>query len=328
MPDIYDVCIIGGGPSGHSASLYTSRSMLKTILFEGIDNPGGQLTKTTEIENYLGFPEGIDGYELCNNFRRQSEKWGTYIVSEYVERIKREEKENLFSVYFDEMNQYILTKSIIICTGSFARVLKFEGSEKYWNKGITSCAVCHGALPIFRNKPLFVIGGGDTAMEDALYLSRYTNEVYIIHRRDSFKASKVMQQRVFNNNKIKILWNSEIIKAYGDDNNEDMISMISVKNNKSDKITEYKASGVFYAIGHEPCTYFIRNSNININMEKDGYIITENDSTKTNIPGIFCAGDVREKDKKFKQAIVAAGTGCKSALECIEYLEYLEDLEN
>lgn len=325
MPDIYDVCVIGGGPAGHSASLYTSRSMLKTILFEGLINPGGQLTQTTEVENYLGFPEGIDGYELCNNFRKQSEKWNTYIISEYVEKIKYEYEEKIFSVYFDDMNQYILTKSIIICTGSSAKLLSFEGSKTYWNKGITSCAVCHGALPIFRNKPLFVIGGGDTAMEDALYLSRYTNDVYIIHRRDTFKASKIMQQRVFNNDKIKILWNSEIIKAYGDSDNDilSMLSMISVKNNKTGEITNYKASGVFYAIGHEPCTYFIKNSDININIDDEGYIITENDSTKTNIPGIFCAGDVRQKDKKFKQAIVAAGTGCKSALECIEYLESL-----
>jgi thioredoxin reductase (NADPH) len=325
MPDIYDVCVIGGGPAGHSAALYTSRSMLKTILFEGSTNPGGQLVQTTEVENYLGFPEGIDGYELCDKFRKQSEKWGTYIVSEYVEKIKYEDK--LYSVYFDDMNQCILTKSIIVCTGSFARVLSFEGSETYRNKGITSCAVCHGALPIFRNKPLFVIGGGDTAMEDALYLSRYTDDVYIIHRRDTFRASKIMQQRVFNNNKIKILWNSEIVKAYNDNNDNNMLSMIRVKNNKTNEIKDYKASGVFYAIGHEPCTYFIRNSNININIDNDGYIMTENDSTKTNIPGIFCAGDVRQKDKKFKQAIVAAGTGCKSALECIEYLESLELLE-
>lgn len=321
MPDFYDVCVIGGGPSGHSAALYTSRAMLKTVLFEGIDNPGGQLTKTTEVENYLGFPDGIEGYELCLKFKEQSEKWGTNIISEYVEKIKY--KENKYSVYYDDLNQYITCNSIIICTGSTSKKLIFEGSELFWNKGITSCAVCHGALPMFRNKPLFVIGGGDTAMEDALYLSKYSNQVYIVHRRDSFRASKVMQQRVFNNENIKILWNSEIIKAYSE-NNKDILDSIILKNKIDDSSTIYQAGGVFYAIGHDPSTYFLKNSDINIDMDDEGYIITDPDSTKTSMPGIFCAGDVRQADKKFKQAIVAAGSGCKASLECIDYIQSIQ----
>ena len=313
----YDVCIIGGGPAGHSAALYTSRGMLKTVLFEGIMNPGGQLTQTTEVENYLGFPEGIQGYELCMRFKEQSEKWGTEVLSENVEKITESEIEKCFNVYYDEMNKCIITKSVIICSGSTARLLEFEGSSQFWNKGITACAVCHGALPMFRNKPLFVVGGGDTAMEDALYLSKYTQEVYIVHRRDSFRASKIMQQRVFSNPNIKILWDTEIVKASG----TDLLESIRLRNNKSGEEKEYNASGLFYAIGHTPCSDFLRGSDLYIALDSEGYIITEEDSTKTTVDGIFCAGDIREKDKKFKQAIVAAGTGCKAALEAIDYLQ-------
>jgi thioredoxin reductase (NADPH) len=317
MPDKYDVCIIGGGPAGHSAALYCSRGMLKTILFEGMDNPGGALTQTTEVENYLGFPEGIYGYDLCQKFKQHSEKWGTNVISEYVDKITNSTEEGYFNVYYDYLNMFIMTKTIIICSGSVSKLLSFDGSQTYWNKGITACAVCHGALPMFRNKPLFVVGGGDTAMEDALYLSKYTSDVYIIHRRDSFKASKIMQQRVFNNPNIKILWNTEITKASGNNN----LESITIKNNKSGEETTHNANGLFYAIGHIPCTSFLNGSDITIDLDEEGYILTENDSTKTNIEGIFCAGDVRSLDKKFKQAIVAAGNGCKAALEVIDYLQ-------
>lgn len=320
MPDKYDVCIIGSGPAGHSAALYTSRGMLKTILFEG-NNPGGQLTQTTEIENYLGFPEGIQGYELCLKFREQSEKWGTEIVSEYVEKIKKSsDPVYKFSVYFDELNRFILAKAVIICSGSSSKTLSFTGSKTFWNKGITSCAVCHGALPIFRNKPLFVIGGGDTAMEDALYLSKYTSEVYIVHRRNLFRASKIMQNRVFNNPNIKILWNSEVVTA---SSNTEFLESITIKNNQTGEETEHKASGLFYAIGHIPSIEFIKNSDLVIFVDDEGYILTDQESTKTSTDGIFCAGDVRQNDKKFKQAIVAAGTGCKAALEVIDYLQQI-----
>ncbi len=310
---LYDVCVIGSGPAGHSAALYTSRGMLKTILFEGLD-PGGQLTKTTEVENYLGYPEGIHGYDLCSKFREQSERWGTQVITENVDKITRNDNnENLYNVYFD--NQYITTKTIIIATGSSARKLIFEGSEKFWNKGITGCAVCHGALPMFRNKPLFVIGGGDTAMEDALFLTNYTKEVYIVHRRDSFRASMIMQERVFNNPSIKILWDSEVLRASG----EQFLEKILVKN-KTGEETEYNASGLFYAIGSDPSTSFLRDSDVNIKLDQDGYILTESDSTKTSALGVFACGDVLAKNKKFKQAIVSAGTGCIAALEAIDYL--------
>lgn len=317
MNQVYDVAIIGGGPAGHSAALYTSRGMLKTILFEGTTNPGGQLTQTTEVENYLGFPEGIYGYELCAKFKEQSERWGTEILSENVDKITSSSVENCFNIYYDEMKKYIITKTVIICSGSKAKMLEFDGSLKFWNKGITSCGVCHGSLPMFRNKPLFVIGGGDTAMEDALYLSKYTKEVYIVHRRDSFRASKIMQQRVLSNPNIKVIWNSDIIKASG----TDLLESITLRNNKTEEETEHKASGLFYAIGHNPCSEFLRGSDLEIELDSEGYIITGDNSTKTRVDGIFCAGDIREKDKKFKQAIVAAGTGCKAALEAIEYLQ-------
>ena len=312
---IYDICIIGGGPSSHSAAIYSSRSMLKTILFEGSIDQGGQLIQTTHIENYPGFPEGILGYDLCLKFREQSEKWGTEIVSEFVSGISYNDNNKLFIVYYGN-NNYILCKSIIIGTGSKAKSLVFENSEKFWNKGITACAVCHGALPMFRNKPLFVVGGGDTAMEDALFLARYSKDVYIVHRRDSFRASKIMQERVFSNSNIKILWNSEIICSDGNQ----FLETISIMNNKNGEISQYKASGLFYAIGHSPSTDFLKNSDISINMDEEGYILTYPDSTQTSVKGIFAIGDVRASDKKFKQAIVACGTGCKAALEAIEYL--------
>jgi thioredoxin reductase (NADPH) len=315
MVDRYDICVIGGGPAGNSASIYTSRALLKTVLFEGFDN--GQLTKTTEVENYPGFPEGIQGYDLCQRFKEQSERWGTKIVSEYVERIAyNQDNPKEYRIYYDDMNRYIITKAIIICTGSVTKKLSFEGSEKFWNKGITGCAVCHGALPIFRNKPLFVVGGGDTSMEEALYLSRYSSEVYIVHRRDKFRASRIMQERVFNNNRIKIILDSEVIGAYG----ENLLESIRVRNLKTGEEIEHKANGLFYAIGHEPCTFFLKNSNMPIALDQEGYILTESNSTKTNVDGIFAAGDVLESEKKFKQAIMAAGSGCKAALEAIEYL--------
>lgn len=314
MSEVYDVCVIGGGPAGHSASLYTSRGMLKTILFEGTE-PGGQLTQTTEVENYLGFQDGIEGYNLCMKFREHSHRWGTQIVCEYVNKITR--NEDMYDIYFGDDNDYITTKTIIIASGSSARRLSFEGSEKFWNKGITGCAVCHGALPMFRDKPLFVVGGGDTAMEDALYLSRYTKEVYIIHRRDSFRASRIMQERVFNNPNIKILWDSEIVKASG----EVFLEKVLVKNNKTGEEREYDASGLFFAIGSDPNTSFLRDSDVKIKLDEEGYILTEADSTKTSVLGVYACGDVLAKNKKFRQAIVSAGTGCIAALEAIDYLQ-------
>lgn len=317
MSIIYDVCIIGSGPAGMTSALYASRGMLKTILFEGIE-PFGQLTQTTIVENYPGFPEGIDGYELCMKFKEQASRWGTEILSENVEKITSSSTENCFNVYY-EMNKYIITKTLIICSGSTARLLEFEGSDTFWNKGITACAVCHGSLVMFRNKPLYVVGGGDVACEDSLYLSKYTQEVYIVHRRDTFRASKIMQERVFSNPNIKVIWDSEVIKAKG----TDLLESITIRNNKTGEEIEHKASGLFYAIGHTPCSEFLRGSDLYIALDSEGYIITEEDSTKTTVDGIFCAGDIRDKDKKFKQAIVACGTGCKAALEAIEYLQGL-----
>jgi len=314
MCEVYDVCIIGSGPSGHSAALYTSRGMLNTILFEG-NMPGGALTQTTEVENYIGFPDGIQGYELCMKFRDHSEKWGTQIVSEYVNKITR--NEDMYDIYFGDDNDYITTRTIIIATGSSAKRLTFEGSEKFWNKGISTCSVCDGALPMFRDKPLFVVGGGDTAMEDALYLSRYTKEVYIVHRRDSFRASKIMQERVFNNPNIKILWDSEIVRASG----EEFLEKVLVKNREKGEEREYDASGLFYAIGSDPNTSFLKDSDVKIKLDGEGYILTEADSTKTSALGVYACGDVLAKNKKFRQAIVSAGTGCIAALEAIEYLQ-------
>jgi thioredoxin reductase (NADPH) len=308
----YDVCIIGSGPAAHTAAIYTSRACLKTVLFEGwMANdvaPGGQLTTTTDVENFPGFPGGIEGGELCNKFREQSSSFGTEIITETVLSIDNSERP--FIVRTKERK--ISAKAVIIATGAKAKRLTFEGSEDFWNSGISACAVCDGAAPIFRNKPLAVVGGGDTAMEEATFLSKYASHVYIIHRRDTFNASKIMQQRVFDNPKIEVIWNSEVIKAKGDT----LLRGITLKNNVTGAVFDMQVNGLFYAIGHEPASKFVAEQ---INTDKDGYILVESGSTKTNVPGIFAAGDV--VDKVYKQAITAAGTGCMAAIDVINFLE-------
>lgn len=307
---ICDVCIIGSGPAAHTAAIYTARANLVTVLFEGSFNiyPGGQLTKTTDVENFPGFPDGILGYELCENFRKQSEKYGTIIIQETVEKIDTISRP--FKIF--SQTYQVEAKSIIIATGATAKTMSFDGSDTFWNRGISACAVCDGALPIFRNKPIAVIGGGDTAMEEALFLSKYGSKVYLIHRRDIFRASKIMQERVFNNEKIEIVWDSEVISARG----SNFLESILLRNNKNGEEKIIEVSGLFYGIGHEPSTKFL---NGQLELDENGYIITKPDSTETSVKGVFAAGDV--KDKKWKQAITAAGSGCMAGLEVIRYLE-------
>lgn len=310
----YDVAIIGAGPAACTAALYTSRAKLKTLIIEGdIEKgivPGGQLTTTTEVENFPGFPEGIDGTELVDKMKEQAERFGTSILSETIIGVNFTNKLN-YELYYKD-NKKIKCKSVIICTGAIARKLVFKNSDKFWNKGISACAVCDGGLPMFRNKPLAVIGGGDSAMEEATFLSKYASKVYLIHRRDTFRASKIMQERVFNNNKIEILYNYIVKGADG----QEMLSNIEIESTINNQTKQLEVNGLFFAIGHEPMTNIFKNY---INLDNEKYIITEGESTKTNIPGVFAAGDV--KDKKWRQAITAAGSGCIAALEVEEYLQ-------
>lgn len=313
-----DVCIVGSGPAAHTAAIYTCRANLRTLIFEGwLANgigPGGQLTTTTEVENFPGFPDGIMGPELCDLFKKQSTRLGAIILSETVVEVERADN-NYFIVRSPETT--VLCKAVIIATGASAKKMTFEGSDTYWNSGISACAVCDGAAPIFRNKPIVVVGGGDSAMEEALFLTKYASCVYIVHRRDTFRASKIMQDRVFSNPKIKIIWNSEIVKAEGDA----ILRYITVKDTQNGQETKMECNGLFYAIGHVPASDIVKHL---VLVDEQGYIITNPDSSTTNVPGIFAAGDV--KDKKWRQAITAAGSGCMAALEAEHYIQTLQPI--
>lgn len=294
------LCIIGSGPAAHTAAIYAARAELKPILFEGwMANdiaPGGQLTTTSEVENFPGFPEGIGGIELTDKFRGQSVRFGTKIFTETVTEV--DFSGTPFKIFADAKT--VLADSVIVATGAVAKRLNFPGSNEFWNRGISACAVCDGAAPIFRNKPLAVIGGGDSAMEEATFLTKYGSKVYIIHRRDEFRASKIMQNRALSNPKIEVLWNSVVVEAYG----EKVLEGLKVKNVVSGEVTDLKANGFFFAIGHEPATKFIAGQ---LELDAEGYVVTKPGTTHTSVKGVFAAGDVQ--DKKYRQAITAAGTG-------------------
>ncbi|XP_006297849.2 thioredoxin reductase 2 [Capsella rubella] len=319
------VCIVGSGPAAHTAAIYAARAELKPLLFEGwMANdiaPGGQLTTTTDVENFPGFPEGILGAEIVEKFRKQSERFGTEIFTETVHKVDFSSKP--FKIFSD--SRTVLADAVIISTGAVAKRLSFTGSGEgdggFWNRGISACAVCDGAAPIFRNKPLVVIGGGDSAMEEANFLTKYGSKVYIIHRRDTFRASKIMQQRALSNPKIEVIWNSAVVEAYGDESGR-VLGGLKVKNVVSGEVSDLKVSGLFFAIGHEPATKFLDGQ---LELDEDGYVVTKPGTTKTSVVGVFAAGDVQ--DKKYRQAITAAGTGCMAALDAEHYLQEIGSQE-
>ncbi|KAL2333746.1 hypothetical protein Fmac_014959 [Flemingia macrophylla] len=313
------LCIIGSGPAAHTAAIYAARAELKPVLFEGwMANgvaPGGQLTTTTDVENFPGFPAGILGPELMERCREQSTRFGAEVVTETVTTVDFSERP--FRVFTDSTT--VEAESVIIATGAVAKRLNFagagDGPDGFWNLGISACAVCDGAAPIFRKRPLAVIGGGDSAMEEASFLSKFGSKVYIIHRKDRFRASKIMQGKVMSNPKIEVLWNSVVVGAYGDDKGR-VLGGVKVKNVVTGVVTDLKVSGLFFAIGHEPATKFLDGQ---LELDSDGYIVTKPGTTKTSVEGVFAAGDVQ--DKKYRQAITAAGTGCMAALDAEHYLQ-------
>ncbi|XP_019446915.1 PREDICTED: thioredoxin reductase NTRB-like [Lupinus angustifolius] len=310
------LCIIGSGPAAHTAAIYAARADLNPILFEGwMANdvaPGGQLTTTTDVDNFPGFPDGVIGADLMDRCRTQSQRFGTNVITETVSKVEFSKRP--FRVFTD--SRIVEAESVIVATGAVAKRLRFDGSDGFWNRGISACAVCDGAAPIFRNKPLVVIGGGDSAMEEANFLTKYGSKVYIIHRRDNFRASKIMQAKVMSNPKIEVLWNSAVVEAYGDDKNERVVGGVKVKNVMTGDVSDLKVSGLFFAIGHEPATKFLDGQ---LELDSDGYIVTKPGTTKTSVEGVFAAGDVQ--DKKYRQAITAAGTGCMAALDAEHYLQ-------
>jgi thioredoxin reductase (NADPH) len=313
MPDteMQKVIIVGSGPAGHTAAIYAARAELSPLLFEGFMAggvaAGGQLTTTTEIENFPGFPDPIGGPDLMMKMREQSIKYGTAIKTETVTNVNLSLRPFVVSVGSVDYK----TETLIVATGATAKRLGVQGEDDYWQKGISACAVCDGGLPVFREKPLVVIGGGDTACEEASYLSKFGSSVTMLVRRDVLRASHAMQNRVQKNEKIHILWETEALEAVG----EQFLTGVRVidKKAKQEKIIE--AAGLFYAVGHTPNTDFL---NGQLEADQEGYLITEPYSTKTAIPGVFACGDVR--DKVYRQAVTAAGMGCMAALEAERYL--------
>ena len=304
------VIIIGSGPAGHTAAIYTARALLEPVMFEGEMAggvaAGGQLTTTTEVENYPGFKE-ISGPELMMKMREQAEHCGTEFHTKTVDKVDLSQRP--FKVYWnDKISE---AETVIIATGATAKRLYIKGEDIYWQKGISACAVCDGALPIFRNKPLVVIGGGDTAVEEATFLSKYASKVTVLVRRDELRASKVMQQRLLNDPKVEILWNTEALESIG----EGLLTHLKIVNNKTSEESQIEANGLFYAIGHQPNTEFLDNQ---VDCDETGYIIVKPGTTQTNIPGVFACGDVQ--DKVYRQAVSAAGTGCMAALEAERFL--------
>ncbi|UFX83348.1 thioredoxin-disulfide reductase [Candidatus Absconditicoccus praedator] len=306
------VIIVGSGPAGHTAAIYTARAMLNPIMFEGYMaggvTAGGQLTTTTDVENFPGFPDGIQGTELMNKMRQQSINCGTRIYTNTVTNVDLSKKP--YTVYTDDGNSY-QTQGLIIATGAIAKKLGIPGEKEFWQKGISACAVCDGGMPVFRNKELGVVGGGDAAVEEAIYLTKFASKVYLFVRRDQLRASKVLQDRLAQSDSIEVVWNSEVKEAKGDM----ILRSIVVYNNKKDEFYEMNISGLFYAIGHNPNIEFLGGQ---LETDEDGYIITTPGTTQTSVDGVFAAGDVQ--DKKYRQAITSAGSGCMAALELEHYL--------
>ena len=305
-----NVIIIGSGPAGFTAALYAARANLKPLLFEG-NQPGGQLTITTDVENYPGFVNGIMGPDLMNVFREQAKRFGTRALFENIDKVDFSTRP--FKLWSGDKKYE--SNTVILATGASAKLLGLENEQKLMGHGVSACATCDGYF--YKDKKVIVVGGGDSAAEEATFLTKFASEVVLVHRRDELRASKIMQDRVFQNPKISLLWNSSITDFMGDVDSGGLKS-VKVKNTLDGSISDLKCDGAFIAIGHKP------NSSIfvdQIELDKSGYVITKSDSTLTSIPGIFAAGDLQ--DTVYRQAITAAGSGCMAAMDAEKYLESL-----
>ena len=300
-----DVLIIGSGPAGYTAAIYTSRAGLKTILYKG-DQPGGQLTITSDVENYPGYPDGVLGPQMMVDFENQASRFGAEIKSGMIKDVDLK-TDNLKAVAED--GNIIIPKTVIISTGASAKWLNLDSEQRLNGKGVSACAVCDGFF--FKNQIVGVVGGGDTAAEEALYLSKLTSKVHLIVRRDEMRASTIMQNRVLENEKIKIHWNSEVKEVLGDD----AVTGIDMVNNKSNEVSSISLQGLFIAIGHKPNTDIFKDY---LDMDENGYIKTIPGTTQTNIKGVFATGDAQ--DHIYRQAVTAAGSGCMGALDAERYI--------
>ena len=302
------VLILGSGPAGYTAAIYAARAMLKPILVHG-SQPGGQLTTTTDVENYPGYSKVIQGPWLMEEMKGQAEAVGTEMIQDHINKVDLSEKP--FKAVGDSGHVYT-ADSIIISTGAQARWLNLESEQNFRGFGVSACATCDGFF--FKDKEVAVVGGGNAAVEEAMFLTKFASKVNLIHRRDKLRAEKMLQEKLKANKKVKIIWDSVVTEVLGNGKPKSM-NAIKIKNVKDNKIKELKVDGLFIAIGHDPATSLFKDQ---LKMDNEGYLITKPDSTETNIPGVFAAGDV--KDKVFRQAVTAAGMGCMSALEAEKYL--------
>jgi thioredoxin reductase (NADPH) len=304
------VLIIGSGPAGYTAAVYAARAMLKPILVYGIE-PGGQMSTTTDVENYPGFADVIQGPWLMEQMRDQAKAVGTELIEDHVSSLNL--KSSPFETVGDSGQKYT-ADTIIISTGAQARWLNLKSEQEFRGFGVSACATCDGFF--FKDKEVAVVGGGNAAVEEAMFLTKFATKVKLIHRRDQLRAEKLLQKKLMNNKKIEIIWDTVVEDVLGDKEPKN-VKGLKIKNVKTNKVSEIKIDGLFIAIGHDPATSLVKGQ---LDMDKEGYVITKPDSTITNIPGVFAAGDV--KDKIFRQAVTAAGMGCMAALEAEKFLSH------
>jgi thioredoxin reductase (NADPH) len=304
--DVRNVIVIGSGPAGYTAAIYAARGDLKPLVFEGSVTAGGALMNTTEVENFPGFPDGIMGPELMDNMRKQAERFGAELVSDDVTEVDLRADPKIVKVGEDVYR----AKTVIVATGSKYRELGLENEKRLSGRGVSWCATCDGFF--FRDQDIAVVGGGDTALEEAMFLSRFANSVTIAHRRDKLRATKIMQDRAFANDKIKYAWNSEVAEIHGDDK----VNGVRLRDTQTGEESDHAVTGLFVAIGHEPRSELFRGQ---LDIDENGYIIVQHPTTRTNIDGVFAAGDV--VDHIYRQAVTAAGTGCAAALDAERWLQ-------
>ena len=310
--DVRDLIIIGSGPSGYTAAVYAARANLKPLVFEGSVTAGGALMNTTDVENFPGFPDGIMGPELMDKFRAQAERFGAELIADDVTAVDLQG--DIKTVSLADGSQY-KAKAVILSMGSGYRKLEIEGEDRLSGHGVSWCATCDGFF--FRNQNIAVIGGGDSAVEEATFLTRFADKVTLIHRRGELRASKIMQDRALANDKIEFAWNSEVAELHG----EDKLEGITLKDTQTGELRRIDATGLFIAIGHDPRSELLKGQ---VELDDEGYVIVQPGSTATNVPGVFASGDL--VDHTYRQAITAAGTGCAASLDAERFLADLEHL--